>query len=129
MILLTTVRFALVSAAALGVTQLAHTGALYAAGNATSVDLDISAFLKLNASPAINENRGGDLSITVWYPDGKYLPAHHPHADFRLVSAGQRSLRPEQRFVPAESVFGDKFSYLAFRHLEYLSGIHSMMMG
>jgi hypothetical protein len=128
MIMLVTIRFAIVSAAALGGTPLSNTGALYAAVNATSVDSDISAYLKLIFSPTINENRGGDLSITVWYPGGKYAPAQHHYADFRLVSAGQRSLRPEQQFVPAKSVFGDKFSYLALRHSEYLSCIQSTMM-
>ena len=74
MIMLVTIQFAIVGAAALGLTQLVHTGARYAAVNATLVESDISTYMKSVASPAINENRGGDLSITVCTPAGNTCP-------------------------------------------------------
>lgn len=74
MIMLVTIQFAIVGAAASGATQLAHAGARYAAVNRTSVESDISTYMKSVASPAINENRGGDLSITVCTPAGNTCP-------------------------------------------------------
>jgi Flp pilus assembly protein TadG len=64
-LLFVTVQFALIGNAALAVTELAYVGARYASVNNTLDSTAIATYMKSIASPTINENNGGDLSITL----------------------------------------------------------------
>lgn len=64
-VLTVTIQFAIIGDAALAVTQLAYTGARYAAFNPSYDYSMISRYMKTVASPAINESNGANLRITL----------------------------------------------------------------
>ena len=64
-LLLVTIQLAIIGNAALAVTQLAYATARYASINPGKTQDDLSSYMKQIASPAINENSGGDLTLTL----------------------------------------------------------------
>lgn len=59
------VQFAIIVNAALSVSELAYAGARYAAINETADASTVENYVKSIASPTINENSGGDISVAV----------------------------------------------------------------
>ncbi|HTY54098.1 MAG TPA: TadE family protein [Candidatus Binataceae bacterium] len=65
MVLGVTIQFAIIGDAALAVTQLARTGARYAAFNPKYDYSTISGYMRTVASPTISEGSGADLKIIL----------------------------------------------------------------